>query len=133
MLTLTICHKSILQQDDALAKVETASTAETSSSEKFVRTMPRPVRFIYALLYAIISQSQLVCFFLIVLNLMVSANILSLPLPILVFTWAMLSVPRPTKRFWVTVITYTEVSVWPDFTEQCLSLDTTGNYTKYLA
>ncbi|XP_071784673.1 piezo-type mechanosensitive ion channel component 1-like isoform X3 [Asterias amurensis] len=98
-------------QDDALAKVETASTAETSSSEKFVRTMPRPVRFIYALLYAIISQSQLVCFFLIVLNLMVSANILSLPLPILVFTWAMLSVPRPTKRFWVTVITYTQVVV----------------------
>ncbi len=73
--------------------------------------MPRPVRFVYSLLYAIVSQSQIVCFFLIILNLLVSANLLSLPLPILVFTWAMLSVPRPTKRFWVTVITYTEVVV----------------------
>ncbi|XP_038069758.1 piezo-type mechanosensitive ion channel component 1-like isoform X2 [Patiria miniata] len=96
---------------DAVAKAETASTAETASSEKFVRTMPRPIRFFYSLLYAIISQSQLVCYFLIILNLLLSANLLSLPLPILIFTWAMLSVPRPTKRFWITVITFTQLVV----------------------
>ncbi|XP_022080337.1 piezo-type mechanosensitive ion channel component 1-like [Acanthaster planci] len=98
-------------ETDAVAKAETASTAETTSSEKFVRTMPRPIRFIFSLLYAVVSQSQLVCYFLIILNLLLSANLLSLPLPILVFTWAMLSVPRPTKRFWITVITYTELVV----------------------
>lgn len=90
---------------------ETASMAETSSSEHFQRTMPRPLRLIYAVLYAVIAQSQLVCYFIIILNQLLSASILSLPLVLIVFLWAMLSVPRPTKTFWITVISYTEVIV----------------------
>lgn len=57
------------------------------------------------------ANSELVCYFIIVLNNMVSASVISLVLPILVFLWAMLSVPRPTKRFWMTAIVYTEVRV----------------------
>ncbi|XP_041455408.1 piezo-type mechanosensitive ion channel component 1-like isoform X4 [Lytechinus variegatus] len=90
---------------------ETCSTAETSSSDQFRRTMIRPVRLIYAALYAIIAQSQLVCYFIIILNQLLSASLLSLPLVLIVFLWAMLSVPRPTKTFWITVISYTEVIV----------------------
>ena len=96
------------------SETESQST-ETGSSEKFERSMPRPVRLIYALTYALISQSQLFCYFLIVLNHVLSANIPSLFLPILVFLWAMLSVPRPTKTFWIFVITYTEVRKKPIF------------------
>lgn len=49
------------------------------------------------------------CYLVIVLNHMVSASCLTLVLPVLVFLWAMLSVPRPSKTFWMTAIIYTEV------------------------
>lgn len=49
------------------------------------------------------------CYLVIVLNHMVSASCLTLVLPVLVFLWATLSVPRPSKTFWMTAIVYTEV------------------------
>lgn len=54
-------------------------------------------------------RSETVCYLVIVLNHMVSASCLTLVLPVLVFLWAMLSVPRPSKTFWMTAIIYTEV------------------------
>jgi hypothetical protein len=36
---------------------------------------------------------------------------LSVALPISVFLWAMLCIPRPTKTFWITSITYIEAMV----------------------
>ena len=62
-------------------------------------------------MYMLISRSELLCYFLMVLDQMVYGSLLSLPLPFMVFLWGMLSVPRPSKTFWVTVITYTEVGL----------------------
>ncbi|KAG7214385.1 hypothetical protein INR49_023096, partial [Caranx melampygus] len=101
------------------------------------------------------TNSELVCYFIIVLNNVVSASVISLVLPILVFLWAMLAVPRPTKRFWMTAIVYTEVMVvvkyffqfgffpWnrayemtlyedkPFFPPRILGLEKTENYIRY--
>ena len=52
-------------------------------------------------------QIDNVCYCLMLLNGMLNASLLSIPYLGFVFLWAMLSVPRPSKRFWVTAIGYT--------------------------
>lgn len=68
-------------------------------------------QFCRALAYVFISNTSLLCQLVIVLNQILTASLLSLPLPLLAFLWGTLSVPRPTKRFWKTVITYTEIVI----------------------
>ncbi|XP_047463265.1 piezo-type mechanosensitive ion channel component 2 [Mugil cephalus] len=84
---------------------------EISDSDKFFLTLPRPLKLLFALYNTMVSKSEMLCYFVIILNHIVSASFLSLILPILIFLWAMLSVPRPTKRFWMTAIIYTELTV----------------------
>ncbi|KAF7209479.1 piezo-type mechanosensitive ion channel component 2-like [Nothobranchius furzeri] len=84
---------------------------EISESDKFFTTLPRPLKLTFALYNTMVSKSEMLCYFVIILNHIVSASFLSLILPILIFLWAMLSVPRPTKRFWMTAIIYTELTV----------------------
>lgn len=85
---------------------------EIEESERFYSSLPCGVRLIFALYNLMESQSEMFCYFVIILNHMVSASLLTLFLPILIFLWAMLSVPRPTKRFWMTAIIYTQVSIF---------------------
>nr|XP_033789985.1 piezo-type mechanosensitive ion channel component 2 isoform X2 [Geotrypetes seraphini] len=84
---------------------------ELEDSEKFYKGQPRVLRLIYALYNTLVARSEMVCFFVIILNHMISASMITLVLPILIFLWAMLSVPRPSKRFWMTAIVYTEVTI----------------------
>lgn len=84
---------------------------EISGSDKFFLILPRPLKLLFALYNTMVSKSEMLCYFVIILNHIVSASFLSLILPILIFLWAMLSVPRPSKRFWMTAIIYTEVTM----------------------
>ncbi|KFW04102.1 Piezo-type mechanosensitive ion channel component 2, partial [Eurypyga helias] len=84
---------------------------ELEESEKFYVGQPRVLLLIYALYNTLVARSEMVCYFVIILNHMVSASMITLVLPILIFLWAMLSVPRPSKRFWMTAIVYTEVAI----------------------
>lgn len=85
---------------------------ELEESEKFYVGQPRVLLLIYALYNTLVARSEMVCYFVIILNHMISASMITLVLPILIFLWAMLSVPRPSKRFWMTAIVYTEVCCW---------------------
>ncbi|NXX85550.1 PIEZ2 protein, partial [Urocolius indicus] len=84
---------------------------ELEESEKFYVGQPRVLLLIYALYNTLVARSEMVCYFVIILNHMISASVITLVLPILIFLWAMLSVPRPSKRFWMTAIVYTEVAI----------------------
>ncbi|XP_013388062.1 piezo-type mechanosensitive ion channel component 2 isoform X1 [Lingula anatina] len=78
---------------------------------EYLERHSRIYRLLSALYTAIISRTELLCYFFMILNQMLSASLLSLPYPFAVFMWGMLSVPRPAKVFWITIITYTEAVV----------------------
>ncbi|KAJ8374943.1 hypothetical protein SKAU_G00055230 [Synaphobranchus kaupii] len=84
---------------------------ELDDSERFYQNQPQLLQLCYALYNMLVAHSQMVCYLVIVLNHMISASVVTLVLPILIFLWAMLSVPRPSKRFWMTAIVYTEVTI----------------------
>uniref|UniRef100_A0AAQ4R4K6 Piezo type mechanosensitive ion channel component 1 (Er blood group) n=1 Tax=Gasterosteus aculeatus aculeatus TaxID=481459 RepID=A0AAQ4R4K6_GASAC len=128
---------------------------ELEQSREFYKNQNRLLKLLFALHDLLAANSELVCYFIIVVNNGVSASVISLVLPILVFLWAMLAVPRPTKRFWMTAIVYTEVMVvvkylfqfgffpWnsvyemtlnedkPFFPPRILGLEKTDNYIRY--
>nr|XP_020844820.1 piezo-type mechanosensitive ion channel component 1 isoform X3 [Phascolarctos cinereus] len=128
---------------------------ELEASEHFYESQGRTLRLLQALYLFVAAHSELVCYFIIILNNMVTASVASLVLPVLVFLWAMLSIPRPSKRFWMTAIIFTEVMVvtkylfqfgffpWnsssvlrryenkPYFAPRILGLEKTDSYIKY--
>ncbi|KAG9341368.1 hypothetical protein JZ751_019474 [Albula glossodonta] len=128
---------------------------ELVQSQQFYSSQNRALKLLFALYNLLAAHSELVCYFIIVLNNVVTASAISLVLPILVFLWAMLAVPRPTKKFWMTAIVYTEVMVivkylfqfgffpWnssyetklnedkPFFPPRILGLEKTDNYIRY--
>ncbi|XP_062286188.1 LOW QUALITY PROTEIN: piezo-type mechanosensitive ion channel component 1 [Scomber scombrus] len=128
---------------------------ELEQSREFYNTQSRLLKLLFAMYNLLAANSELVCYFIIVVNNGVSASAISLVLPIMVFLWAMLAVPRPTKKFWMTAIVYTEVMVvvkylfqfgffpWnsvyemtlnedkPYFPPRILGLEKTDNYIRY--
>ncbi|XP_066947530.1 piezo-type mechanosensitive ion channel component isoform X4 [Macrobrachium rosenbergii] len=109
-------------QEPLEIRVEKASEDKTDDSVDFVdlpeggekefkKEQPPFVRLMIACWYAILSRSELVSYIMIFVNQIKSASVLSLPLPLMVFLWGSLSIPRPTKTFWISVIAYTELIV----------------------
>ncbi|XP_056148188.1 piezo-type mechanosensitive ion channel component 1 isoform X2 [Lampris incognitus] len=131
------------------------SIEELEQSCEFYSSQNRLLKLLFAMYSLLAANSELVCYFIIVLNNVVTASVISLVLPILVFLWAMLATPRPTKMFWMTAIVYTEVMVmvkylfqfgffpWnssyetalnedkPYFPPRILGVEKTDNYIRY--
>ncbi|XP_018115987.1 piezo-type mechanosensitive ion channel component 1 isoform X2 [Xenopus laevis] len=84
---------------------------ELLESQHFFQSQSRILRLLLALYNFVACHSELLCYFIIILNNMVSASLISLVLPVLVFLWAMLSIHKPSKRFWMTAIIFTMVMV----------------------
>ncbi|XP_065675959.1 piezo-type mechanosensitive ion channel component 2-like [Hydra vulgaris] len=67
--------------------------------------------FMMSFYYALLANSNLLCYTLMIVNHMCYASVLSMPLPFFVFLWGMLSIPRPSKRFWIVIITYVQLVI----------------------
>lgn len=68
-------------------------------------------RFLISCWYLLVSRTELLCYVAVILNMIGNASVLALPLPLMAFFWGSLCIPRPSKTFWLSCITYTEAVV----------------------
>lgn len=83
-------------------------------SEKDDKVMSKETKLIlqlyFSAYYAIISNSTVVTYVVIILHQATTASLLTLPISLLLFLWGSLTVPRPSVNFWILLIVYVEVS-----------------------
>ncbi|XP_028032229.1 piezo-type mechanosensitive ion channel component isoform X2 [Bombyx mandarina] len=96
---------------EALIHHKDVTTLEEQDDSMFKQDRSPFLHLTYALWYAVLAHTDIVCYIMVFINQIQSATILSIPLPLMVFLWGTLTIPRPTKTFWVTLIAYTEVIV----------------------
>jgi len=85
------------------ANYRRSSSIDLSERSRFYRLLD-------SLFYFLMSRSELLCYSAMIINHLTSGALLSIPLPLSIFLWATLS-PRPTRNYWITVLTYTEAMV----------------------
>ncbi|XP_062548757.1 piezo-type mechanosensitive ion channel component isoform X4 [Armigeres subalbatus] len=96
---------------DTMEVVEQTQEEEGSEEDFTSQQHSVIVEFLQAAWYAVLSHTDFICYFLVFLNQIKSASLLSLPLPLMVTLWGTLTFPRPSKNFWVTLIAYTQTVV----------------------
>lgn len=101
-------HKSMSSIEENQPITEQEYRKAAREVDQFMNSQPRFRKMLSTVFYFMLSQSEIFCYFFMILNHIKSASVLSVFLPISVFLWAMLSIPRPSKTFWVVCITYIE-------------------------
>lgn len=96
------------------------------------RFIHRPLQFVIALYYAALANTEYVCYFLIVINVIVNGSVLSLVYAGLMFLWGLLSIPWPTKRFWLTLMFYTMSVIMVKYGFQFQAIDWPGEVNEGL-
>ncbi|XP_043467298.1 piezo-type mechanosensitive ion channel component isoform X4 [Leptopilina heterotoma] len=97
-----IQESSIYSQPDQTEKEE----GELSEIDQ-----PPIIQLAASIWFGILAHSALLCYFMVFLHQIKNSSIISTPLPLMVFFWGSLMIPRPSKTFWITLIAYTEVIV----------------------
>ena len=103
----------LLRHGQPVPKGERAAATEKLLREELADVIYVPAKFGWALYYAILARTDVFCYFVMILDHIVSGHILTMPLPFFVFLFGMMSKPRPSPRFWSFVIIYIQVGKTP--------------------
>uniref|UniRef100_A0A0N4Z9J9 Piezo-type mechanosensitive ion channel component n=1 Tax=Parastrongyloides trichosuri TaxID=131310 RepID=A0A0N4Z9J9_PARTI len=92
------------------------TSMEKAAHEHWSKRNPY-IRFITALGNCISAHTDLLCYF---MAIVAHANCgwITMPLPLMVFFWGSLASPRPSKKFWIVMILYTQLVIVLKFVVQ---------------
>jgi len=76
---------------------------------KFTRFWPMMIRMVETFFYIMISKTQTMIYFSMILSMYMNAGIISVVYPVSVFGYALLEETRPRKEFWNFIRVYTTV------------------------
>ena len=80
---------------------------EGELEERAYKATSRLRRLSIAIYYFLLAHSDYPVFFFIILNIILNGSVLSMAYAFLLYTWGLLSIPWPTRKFWLTLIFYT--------------------------
>ena len=81
-------------------------------------------QLLIALYYCFLAHSEVLVYFLIILNVLLNGSVLSLGFAFLMFSWGLLSYPWPTRKFWIILTFYTMFVILIRYAFQFSNVDT---------
>ncbi|XP_011312853.1 piezo-type mechanosensitive ion channel component 1 isoform X3 [Fopius arisanus] len=105
------CQSKTEDQSSILTRTQQTPQPEDDQPELSEVDQPPVIQLLASIWFGILAHSTFMCYFMIFLHQIKNASVLSIPLPLMVFFWGSLTIPRPSKTFWVTIIAYTEAIV----------------------
>ncbi|KAM0736630.1 Piezo-type mechanosensitive ion channel component 1 [Formica fusca] len=99
------------QDESTLFSQALAAQKDEEIKELSEVDQPPIIQLAASIWFGILAHSSLLCYFMVFLHQIKNASVLSTPLPLMVFLWGSLTIPRPSKTFWVTLIAYVEAIV----------------------
>ena len=96
-----------LHIEPSVSQREEIEKFEGELEEKALKVTSRLRRLSTAIYYFLLAHSDYLVFFFIILNIILNGSVLSMVYAILLYTWGLLSIPWPTRKFWLTLIFYT--------------------------
>ncbi|VIO95277.1 Uncharacterized protein BM_BM11405 [Brugia malayi] len=97
-------HKDLVVHEDFQSVASSNILWNEALSE--YRAIHPAFKFLYCFSHSIIAQSQLICFILMLIVHLSKSSLISFPLPLMVFFWGVLAIPRPPKSFWLITASY---------------------------
>ena len=84
---------------------------ETKLFQKYLKTSYQIKHILFYLFVLFINNFTWVCYFLMILDHMVSSSLVTLIYPISIFCYALLEYPRPKKTYWIFILFYTMIII----------------------
>ncbi|KAF1756961.1 hypothetical protein GCK72_013416 [Caenorhabditis remanei] len=98
----------LVHSENDVEKMETAVSVDWQQKSSATRLLNAVVNCIGA-------HTDILCYFFAIMTQVDTGGLLTIPLPLMSLFWGNLSNPRPSKFFWVTMITYTEFVIVAKF------------------
>nr|CAI5834871.1 unnamed protein product [Callosobruchus analis] len=96
---------------DTLLKRSRLEQPKIPPKEVSVGKQSNFVKLIKSLWLVVVSKSDVLCYFFIIMNQVMLSQLITLPLTSMVFFWGTLSNPRPSKTFWIILIGYLQLVI----------------------